>query len=156
MNRKKKMRKLGLIPKPQKSKEQIRYEQMISAICKKVNLREKDHKQKELETNKWIEEYSNHFPKQRLDLRENWANGSTAKKSIFDPISFKNIENIDEINAKRKELNLPDLEKGSQKALEQAKEKAKRVAVVCHKSSYQYVGDNEDAKNFGKKSSQLE
>ncbi|WYW02663.1 hypothetical protein Peetri_00075 [Pseudomonas phage vB_PpuM-Peetri] len=35
-------------------------------------------------------------------------------------------------------------------------QKRKRVAVVCHKSGYQYVGEAEDPKTFGKKSQALE
>lgn len=41
-------------------------------------------------------------------------------------------------------------------AQEQIKVKRGRVAVICHKSGYQYVGESEDPRTFGKKSQALE
>lgn len=41
-------------------------------------------------------------------------------------------------------------------AQQEIERKKKRVAVVCHKSGYQYVGEAEDPRTFGKKSQALE
>lgn len=43
-----------------------------------------------------------------------------------------------------------------QVAQKQIAEKRKRVAVVCHKSGYQYVGESEDPRTFGKKAQALD
>lgn len=40
-------------------------------------------------------------------------------------------------------------------AQQEIAKKRQRVAVVCHKSGYQYVGESEDPKTFGKKSQAL-
>ena len=86
----------------------------------------------------------------------NWLDGKTDKRTVFDTVNLNNID-TEQVNQKRKELNIgTSIEEGAILAIEQAKEKAKRVAVVCHKSGYQYFGTGKDAKDFGKKTQQSE
>lgn len=156
MTRRKKLLRLGLVPKKVKTKAQRKHEQMLKDICERVKKRKKDPKVQEAERNEWLQKYASNFTKTDLALRETWANGTTAKKDIFAPVQLDQLD-LEEINAKRKENNIElPIEKAATLALEEMKEKAKRVAVICHKSGYQYIGDKEDAKNFGKKSQEME
>ena len=156
MTRKKKLLRLGLIPEKAKSRKQRKHEQMLQEIADRVQKRKKDPKYQEQQRAEWMKQYAINFPTSNIELRSSWANGTTAKKDIFQPVRLDYLD-LEEINAKRKENNInTPIEVAAIEALEQAKEKAKRVAVVCHKSGYQYIGEKEDAKNFGKKSQQMD
>jgi len=156
MIRRKKLFRLGLVPKKTKSREERKHEKMLQDIANRVKQRKKDPKYQEQIKQDWLKNYSESFKKSDLQLRTGWANGTTAKKSVFEPVRLDKLD-LEEINAKRKANNIDTpIEKAAIEALEQAKEKAKRVAVICHKSGYQYIGEGKDSKDYGKKTSQME
>ena len=156
MTRRKKLLRLGLKPKKIKSREERKYEKMLAEIADNVKKRKKDKNYQQKSRKEWITNYASNFPHNNQVLSSNWMSGSTAKKSIFEPVRLDNLD-LEEINAKRKENNInTPIEQAAKQALGDAKEKAKRVAIICHKSGYQYIGENEDAKNFGKKTQEME
>ena len=135
-----------------KSKEQKRYENLLSTINSNLKKRDKNKINEE-----WRKTYAVSLQGTNLhNTRQDWAKGSTGKKSIFEATEFRKTD-TEKINKKRKALGIKtSIEDGDKIAIEQAKEKATRVAIVCHKSSYQYIGEGKDAKDYGKKTSQLE
>ncbi len=91
-----------------------------------------------------------------IEPRAEWLSGKTSKVSVFDPVKLDHVD-TDIINEKRKAANIDTpIEIGAVEALQEVKRKATMVAVVCHKSGYQYIGSGKDSKDYGKKTSQSE
>lgn len=155
MTRRKKLLRLGLVPKKTKSREQRKYEEMLSGIVGRVEKRNKDPKYREQAKEQWLKKYSESFTKSDLELRANWANGTTPKRSIFEPVRLDKLD-LEEINAKRKQNNInTPIELAAVEAIDQAKDKAKRIAPLYNKGGLQYISEK-DVKDLGKKTSQLE
>lgn len=157
MLRKKKLRKLGKIPKPVKSRKQTEYEQMLNQISVNVKSRRRNKVLKEQERQEWLQSRAASFVLTNQEVSKDWAKGSTKKTSVFNPESIKHID-VDEVNARRKEAGIETtIQEGIEEAKEEAIAKSKRVALAYSKGAYQYLGkDKQTLKDLGKKTSQLE
>lgn len=157
MTRRKKLLKLGLKPEKVKSKEERKYEEMLSGIKKKVQKRKQDKKQQEQLAQEWRENYSKNFPKTNTEPKEGWSNGTCAKRSIFEPVRLDKMD-LEEINAKRKENNInTPIEQAVEEAMIEIKRKATMVAPAYSKGAYQFLGNNkQNIRDAGKKNSEME
>ncbi len=159
MLRRKKLKKLALKKKavPSKTKQEKQYDEMISTIVKNVKKRKSNKSIKEQKRQEWLSTRAKNFELDILEPRKEWLDGKSTKTSVFDPVNFNNVD-VDAINEKRKLQGISSgIEEASMDAIENAKQKAKRIVLACPKSAYQYIGtDKQTLKDLGKKSSQLE
>lgn len=157
MIRRKKLLKMGRTKSVHKTAEQKAYEKLLETVKKNNAARKKDKAFQELKRLEEITRYNARFPNGiTYEPTPGWLEGNTTKTSVFDPVRLDKID-TDEVNEKRKAANIDTpIEVAAQTAILDAKEKAKRVAVICHKSGYQYIGAAKDTKDYGKKTSQME
>lgn len=157
MLRKKKMRKLGLIAKPGKTREQQKYEQMVQEISDRVAKRRLNKQLKQKETQMWLAARAPYFVVTNNDVAESWAEGKTTKTSVFDASDFKNID-LEEVNARRLEAGITTpIEMAEKQAQEEIRRKATMVAPAYSKGNYVYLGNDKQAiKDAGKKTQQMD
>lgn len=157
MLRRKKLLKIGRKVQVHKTAEQKAYEKLVATALANNKKRAKDKKYQEAKKAKATSDYYAKFPYDNvIEPNMGWLDGKTTKVSVFDPVNLDRID-TDEINAKRKAANIETtIEQAATEALDEVKRKATMVAVVCHKSGYQYIGSGKDSKDYGKKTSQAE
>lgn len=157
MLRRKKLLKMGKVKSKPKTAEQLKYDALLATVNKNLIKRKKDKLAKEQSKQDWIDNYSKSLKVGTVEARDTWANGSTTKRSVFDPIRLNNID-IEETNKKRQEAGIyEDIETAAINAQEEAHRKATRIAPAYSKGAYQFLGnDKQVLKDIGKKTQQMD